>query len=395
MVGICYVAPDIPVPGPRGASTHVLELARALHRLGNQVHVVCRRERFQSGEESISGVTFHRIYRGVLFPLPNAASRDGSSSWRSGAVSAAYSWHLRSLNALFAGFFSLRLVKRYRLQVIIERETAFGAGAVASMLSDRPMVLELIGPKVSRLSASASSRILAYSEVMVPAGSMDKTSLVKAAVNPDIFHPDGGARSRVRSRLGLNGSTVVGYVGTFQAWLGLDTLLEAALTLEPWKRGIKFLLVGPVPEEVKARATERMKGSAVFTGPVPYERVAEYINASDVAVAPYCTLNTSREKTGIGSPLKVLEYMACGKPTVGSSLPQVADIIDDGVDGLLFPQGDADALASKILLLAEDRDLRDAMGGKALEKAVSQFTWGSFARRLHSDLEDCIRARAA
>lgn len=395
MVGICYVAPDVPIPHQRGASTHVLELARSLQQLGNQVHVVCRRERFQDSEEIISGVVFHRLYRGWLFPLPRSEPSVGPDDERSaGVVSTAYSLYLRTFNALFAGLFALRLIRSHGLQVIIERETAFGAGAVASVLSRRPMILEIVGPKTSRLSIYVSSRILAYNEKMVSQGALKKTIFVEAAVNPELFKPDPAARMKVRRKLGLDDAIVVGYVGTFQSWHGLEDLIRAARLLKRASPKLRFLLVGPKRNGL-ASSSETGDDSLILTGPVAYESVPDYINAADIAVAPYNVLGSSRKDRGIGSPLKVLEYMACGKPTVGSSLPQVASIIEDGKTGFLFPQGDAALLARRIEELARDPFLREEMGRNALEKARRDFSWVSFAQRTQVLLEECMKPEQA
>lgn len=384
------MAPDIPIPHQRGASTHVLELARALQQLGNQVHVVCRRERFQSSEETISGVVFHRLYRGWLFPLPRSEPPVGPDGERSaGVVSTAYSLYLRTFNALFAGLFALRLIRSHGLQVIIERETAFGAGAVASVLSHRPMILEVVGPKTSRLSTYVSSRILAYNEKMVSQGALKKTVFVEAAVNPELFKPDPTARTKVRRKLGLDDAIVVGYVGTFQSWHGLEDLIRAAKMLRHFEPKLKFLLVGPLKSNAVS-FSDAGDDSLILTGPVPYEAVPDYVNAADIAVAPYNILNSSRKDVGIGSPLKVLEYMACGKPTVGSSLPQVASIIEDGRTGFLFPQGDAALLAGRIEELARNPSLREEMGKNALEKVRNEFTWVAFAQKTLLLVEECL-----
>lgn len=392
---VCYVAPDVPIPNPRGASTHVFELARALRALGDEVHVVCRRERFQKREEEISGVVFHRVYRGLVGPLSASKPRAGSDTEAHGAKAAIYGLYLRSVSALSAGLVASRLARVYKLQVIIERETAFGAGAIASMISHKPMILELIGPRYSRLSASVSSKILAYNEKMIPRGSADKTIFVKAAVNPDLFKPDFRSRASVRQRLGIDDSIVVGYVGTSQAWHGLDDLIRAAKILHRSDPRIKFLLVGPMPGWARSRAELELVGSLILTGPVPYTSVANYINAADITVAPYNILKSTRRTKGIGSPLKVLEYMACGKAVVGSDLPQVTDLIDDRKNGLIFPQGSAEILAERIVELANDPSFREALGRSALEKVLREFSWNTFAIRLQAELSDCVRGQVS
>ena len=129
------------------------------------------------------------------------------------------------------------------------------------------------------------------------------------------------------------------------------------------RAGWSFSWWGPHSDAVVESVEKRGLSDVVrLIGPVPYDRVPSYVNACDILVAPYNILGTSRRSKGIGSPLKVLEYMACGKPTIGSNLPQVADLIEDGKTGLLFPQGDARSLAKSITMLADDPRYRQQFG---------------------------------
>jgi len=203
------------------------------------------------------------------------------------------------------------------IDVVIERETAFGAGAVLSSILGVPMVLEMVGPRVSAISLRKASKVLAYSTVMtrgrVPAS---KLEIVPAGVNTELFAPNQDAGEKVKRRYGLSSDFVLGYVVTFQRWHGVNELLLACSKLGPAARGVKVLLVGPYFAEAMKYSEELGLGDETkFAGPVPYEDVPEYINACDVLCAPYDpSLSTIRSEGGIGAPLKVLEYMACEKP---------------------------------------------------------------------------------
>jgi glycosyltransferase involved in cell wall biosynthesis len=308
----------------------------------------------------------------------------------------AYRTYLKTVYALFAGAFASRIIEEYGLHVILERDSAFGAGAVASKLSGRPLVREVIGPGVSHFSTTIAQKILAYNKSMVPEDCLDRTVFVRAAVNLDLFKPDNSQRDTVRSELGLGDSTVVGYVGTFQAWHGVADFIEAARMVHDRLGDVKFLLVGPMPRAVESLIRSRdLSRYLIVAGTVPYELVPSFINAADVLVAPYNTLISSRRAVGIGSPLKVLEYMACGKPTVGSFLPQVAEIIDEGVTGFLVPEGAPGVLAEKIMRLATDSELRSRIGKNAVEKVRKEFSWLTLARKIQDLLEDCAYAKVA
>jgi glycosyltransferase involved in cell wall biosynthesis len=270
------------------------------------------------------------------------------------------------------------------IEVVIERETAFGAGAVLSSILGVPMVLEMIGPRVSAMSLRRASKVLAYSSIMaggrVPA---DKLEIVPAGVDTNMFVPNPEAGARVREEHGLGSDLVVGYVGTFQRWHGVNELLTACarlgLSVKP-----RVLLVGPYYLEAMKFAEELgIRGSATFTGPVPYELVPDYVNACDVLCAPYVPqLSQMRKDHGIGAPLKVLEYMACGKAVVSTSVAPITEVVESGRTGLLVPPGDVDSLATAIGRLFDNPRLREVMGKEARNVVIGRYSWSSLAENL-------------
>lgn len=394
MAGICYVAPDIAVPSARGASTHILELSAALAESGDEVHVISNRLAGQKQTEELRKVMFHRVYRwpkGIV-STPGSAVNKRTGDRSTGFGSLGYRMYLQTVNAARIGSFAARVMRRYGLDAVLERETAFGAGAFASLMTGRPLLLEVIGPRSSPLSLSRCFRLLAYSPLMVPSEFRSKAEYVEAAVNTEVFKVDLTARRRVRERLGIDGETVVGYVGTFQAFHGVSDLIKAAALALRRRTDLKFLLVGPHTRSSADLAGELgITKDVIFVGPVEYEDVPSYINASDILVAPYNTAGTDRETQGIGSPLKVLEYMAVGKPTIGSSLPQMRAIIRDGWNGRLFPEGDYTAMAEIVLELAESREKRDELGRNGLATVTQKYGWSLLANRIN----DLIREQTS
>jgi len=276
------------------------------------------------------------------------------------------------------------------IDVVIERETAFGAGAVLSSMLRVPMVLEMIGPRVSPMSLRRANKVLAYSEQMV-AGRVPRGKLVivPAGVDTDLFRPDAEAGARVRSKHGLKDEFVVGYIGTFQAWHGVNALLSAVKKLNSAGARVKALLVGPYFADSMRFAEEiGAAGDAVFTGPVPYDSVSGYVNACDLLLAPYDpSLSKLRSEGGIGAPLKVLEYMACGKPVVSTKVPPITEVVENGRSGLLVPPGDVEAIAGSIRTLAEDPAAREAMGAEGRKTVVERYSWRDLARTIEGVLD--------
>ena len=395
-MNICYVAPDVALPYFRGASTHVYEVSKNLTARGHRVSVVSRRvKRSQPRWERIDGFETYRTYQGVAFEPP-MSSYGASHTDREGysPLQRLYSFYLGSYRAFQLGAEVAALMSGRGIDVVLERETAFGAGAVSSSLLGVPMVLEMIGPRVSPMSLKRASKVLAYSARMAGGRvSRDKLELVPAGVDTERFTPDPDGRARVRSERNLGDEFVVGYVGTFQLWHGVQDIMTACSRLGSDQR-VRALLVGPYFTDAMKLAKELgMENQTVFTGPVPYEEVPAYINACDVLCAPYDPgLSSMRSERGIGAPLKVLEYMSCGKPVVTTSVPPITEVVDEGRTGLLVPPGDPDSLAEALRGLRNDPSRAGMIGVEARKEVVARYSWSSLARTLEEALRSACLA---
>jgi len=390
-MNICYVCPDVAVPHFRGASTHVYEVSKNLTERGHRVFVVSRRvRRSQPRWERIDGFVTYRTYQGIAFEPPTSsysASHTDRESFT--PLQRLYSFYLGSYRAFQLGAEVATLMSGRRIDVVLERETAFGAGAVLSSLLGVPMVLEMIGPRVSALSLKRASSVLAYSAKMaggrVP---REKLELVPAGVDTEMFAPDPDRGARVRRERNLRDEFVVGYVGTFQRWHGVQDILTACAKLGSAPRKVKVLLVGPYFGEAKKSAEELgLKDEAIFTGPIPYEEVPGYINACDVLCAPYDPrLSSMRSERGIGAPVKVLEYMSCEKVVVATSVPPITEVVDPHRTGLLVPPGDPDSLAEALMGLMRDPARANMIGKEARKEVVAGYSWGSLTKTLEQVL---------
>ena len=337
IVKICYVAVDVVIPFFRGASTHVYEVARHLRKLSHEVHVISRRiNPDQPDYEILDGVHIHRIYRGIAAPLPFSRYQQlekGEAHGSTSLLNEIYAWYLFTVFSLYAGVISSRLIKKYDIELIIERETSFGAGAIASTITKRPMILEIIGPRYSKRSFRKSKRILAYTRSMIyETVPPEKLAFVAAAADVEKFKPDLAQRKLTRKKHSLQDLIVIGYVGTFAKWHGIEELVDASEKVLKKYSNVRFLMVGPYFKHAREITQKRgISDAYVFAGPVPYVDVPNYINAADILVAPYNPAKSElRKRYGIGSPLKVFEYMACGKPVITTSVQPITQVVHEG-----------------------------------------------------------------
>ena len=125
-------------------------------------------------------------------------------------------------------------------------------------------------------------------------------------------------------------------------------------------RDARLLIVGdgPARAAIEARAAAlHLSERLIITGRIPHADVPDYVAAMDVAVVAH-------DRTGVASPMKLLEYMAMAKVVVAPSLDNVKDVVDDERTGLLFAPGDVEALAAALERLAGDASLRLRLGAQ-------------------------------
>jgi glycogen synthase len=175
----------------------------------------------------------------------------------------------------------------------------------------------------------------------------NKVTVIPNAVDVDAFQLSGPSDPVLRDRLGLTGCTVVGFVGSFYAYEGLDLLLETFPALLARRPELRLLLVGGGPQErgLKAQAVRLgIADQVVFAGRVPHGEVSRYYDQIDLLAYP----RHSMRLTELVTPLKPLEAMAQGRVFVASDVGGHKELVRDGETGRLFRAGDRAALAAAI-----------------------------------------------
>ena len=175
----------------------------------------------------------------------------------------------------------------------------------------------------------------------------EKVTVIPNAVDIEGFQLSGEADPELRRRLGLEGCTTVGFVGSFYAYEGLDLLLDAFPALLQKRSELRLLLVGGGPQDANLKAQAQRLGVAdkvVFTGRVPHGEVSRYYDQIDLLAYP----RHSMRLTELVTPLKPLEAMAQGRLFVASDVGGHRELIRDGETGRLFKAGSVDALAVAI-----------------------------------------------
>lgn len=178
----------------------------------------------------------------------------------------------------------------------------------------------------------------------------NKVTVIPNAVDIENFEPGGQPDEALKAKLGLSGCAVLGFIGSFYAYEGLDLLLEALPEMLAKRPEVRLLLVGGGPQDTALKAQAHALGIAdkiVFTGRVPHAEVNRYYDLADALVYP----RHSMRLTELVTPLKPLEAMAQERILVASDVGGHKELIRDGETGLLFRAGSADSLAATVLRL--------------------------------------------
>lgn len=209
------------------------------------------------------------------------------------------------------------------------------------------------------------------------------TSLVPNGFDPALYFPRDRDRSRLQLGLPLD-RHVLCYAGNLLPRSGILELVRAVALLK--KRGTATVLVvlgrGPLAESVLRLASNLDLGDSVFLKQVQHREVALFLGASDVLLAPYLR---DRRTDFLLVPVKLAEYMACGRPIVISDVGEIRRVVIDGEMGLLSKPGMPSDIADKVQMILDNPELARSMSLKALHRSRC-FAWPSLARRLAQQL---------
>jgi PEP-CTERM/exosortase A-associated glycosyltransferase len=264
--------------------------------------------------------------------------------------------HSPSLNAIAA----LRAGKRFNIPVVYEVRAFWEDAAVDHGTSTENGLRYRLTRALETYALKQADAVTTICEGLrkdivargVPA---DKVTVIPNAVDIEKFSMGGTPDLELKEQLGLAGSRLIGFIGSFYAYEGLDVLLRAVPKLVARMPDLRVLLVGGGPQDAQLRQMAQdlnIADKVVFTGRVPHDQVNKYYDLLDVLVYP----RLSMRLTDLVTPLKPLEAMAQGRILAASDVGGHLELIADGKTGVLFRADDPDSLADKVgaLLAAHD-----------------------------------------
>lgn len=366
--------------GEDAQGIHISEMIQAFRDLGHEVALVAL---VKSKDERA--------------PARSASAWKWLTGW-----SPAWLYELLSMGYNLYGYLRLRrAIAARRPDLLYERYSLNTfCGIWASRRFNIPLILEVNAPlyheqrelgelvfqRLARFSerwiCSHSTKTVTVSHVlkeMLRQGGVPDTRLtvIPNGIDPRRFHR-GISGEEIRRRYGLDGAVVVGFVGWFRPWHGLELLLQ---TLE---RGtltaphVRLLLVGDGPAHPALRhyaQTHGLSSRIIFTGPVDRSDVAAHIAAMDIAVQP--------SVTAYACPMKIIEYMAMGKCVVAPDQPNIREMLQDQINGQLFQPWDLEQLAAALSRVIQEPDRRRELGEKARQTIYERgYLWSANVARV-------------
>jgi PEP-CTERM/exosortase A-associated glycosyltransferase len=379
---------DHSLPAQSGYTFRTRAIMKAQQALGWDVAAVTslRHPLPSPAEQVVDGLTFFRTPgeakgRSPLREMGEVkalAARIGAlaESWKPDILHA----HSPVLTALAAD----RVAKRLSIPLLYEIRAFWEDAAVGNGTGRE-------GSLKYRLTRMLETRAVRRADAVAVICEGLRADLVKRGIDPakimvspngvdlELFGTPPARDTALADELGLDGADVIGFIGSFYDYEGLDLLIAAMPQLVASAPKVHLLLVGGGPMEAEWRAMAHASPVANrihFVGRVPHEQVERYYSLIDVLAYP----RKAMRLTELVTPLKPLEAMAQRRLVAASDIGGHRELIQDGVTGTLFPPDDPAGLAQSLADLLADRAGWDDRRAVARHYVEEQRNWFSNIR---------------
>ncbi len=346
--------------------------------------------------EEIDGLTFHRVTGRFAGP-PGLSEWREIEAFREGIEGVARQWQPEVLHAhspALCGMAGLRAAKRLGLPFVYEIRAFWEDAAVGNGTGRE-------GSLKYRLTRALENRVVAGADAVftICKGLRDdlvarghdgeKIGLSPNGVDLALFGDPVARDDALAHALGIGAGPVVGFIGSFYDYEGLDDLVAALPALRQRHPHAQLLLVGggPMDEALRAQAAASPAGDAiVFTGRVPHAEVERYYSLIDVLAYP----RKHSRLTDLVTPLKPLEAMAQRRIVAASDVGGHRELITDGQTGLLFPPDDPTGMGASLADFIDRRDSWPTMREAGRAHVAAHHDWARNVQRYQRVYQDLI-----
>ena len=291
---------------------------------------------------------------------------------------------------LFSGIPGLVISKLRGVPFVFDVRDIWPKAAIGLGLITNPSVIKLLEKLEECLYRHADRVVVVtsgYGDSISQKGiSVDKIAHISNGVDTELIKA-GEKQNRVRKELGIEGKFIALYAGTHGVSQGLQTLLEAARTLEIHK-DIVFILIGEGAEKdaLKQQAAKEKLGNILFLDQVPKSEIVDYLVAADICVVLLRKLDIFLETV----PSKIYEFMAAEKPIVLGVYGEAEKILKEAQAGISFEPENADELVEAIMKVKSDPELMKQFGRNGRIAAEQKFSRHVLARKYEKTIYQLV-----
>ncbi len=378
---------DHSLPLHSGYTFRTISLLREIRALGYETyHLTGPRQRasFETRDEVVDGWQFYRtpMLNGLLTDLPAIGELElmGEVAARLEGLVRRFNPHvLHAHSPVLNAIPAIRVGRRRGIPVVYEVRALWEDAAVDHGTTREGSLRYRLSRGLETYAVKRADHVVTIceglrNELAARGVPPQKITVVPNGVDIERFSRSSAPDAALRASLNLDSAIVLGFVGSFYGYEGLDLLVTALPKVLVSQPNAKVLLVGGGPQEenLKRRASDMgLSDKVIFTGRVPHDQVSRYYDLIDVLVYPRISIRL----TELVTPLKPLEAMAQGRLVVASDIGGHREMMRDGETAVLFKAGEPDDLANKILgLLASSRDW-DAMRASARRYVEEERNW--------------------
>lgn len=378
MPRVLYTAFDI-VPSPKGASTHILHNIRGLVNGQFDVHLVTPNDGVLPTEDMIEGARVTRISQDLTQSFLQRAVHFGN----------AVSQHL----ALHRDYDVVHYRNIWDGLAIAQNKKNFGYKTLFEVNGLPSIELKYhypgLGPDLLAKIKEQEIATLHLSDAIICPSNVTRDYIASLGLPLKLIHvipngvsPSDFSASPLPPRDGRIPTLL--YIGTLADWQGLEVVVKGLPKILEQK-GVQLKIVGRGRSRQRKFLAKQIRklgveGSVIVQPAVPHHEVPALIAEADICTAPLGF--NDRNVTQGACPIKVLEYMAGGRPLLASNLPIVRELAREDVDALLFSPNDPEDFAKQALLLLNDFDLSKRLADSASERALTKFTWHESQKKL-------------
>jgi glycosyltransferase involved in cell wall biosynthesis len=366
---VLYTAFDV-VPSPKGASTHITYFVKGLVEAGYDVQMITAGDPSLPAEDTYHGARLKRVISQETNFLRRAMS---FSEAVIGHLADGRGYTVAHFRSIWSGYPLVQAREQHGYRTLFEVN-----GLPSIELKYHYPALKG-APVLNKIKHQEVATLHLADHIICPSR-VTREYITSLGIPPErvTVIPNGVDTARFSPcPAPLGERPLLIYIGTLAGWQGLDTLLEA-MPLVLAEHPARLRIVGKGRKEQRKALQKRIRKMGLaewigLEGSVSHNTIPQMINQAHLGLAPLSF--NDRNVTQGCCPIKVLEYLACGKPLVAANLPVVRELVCDGQEALLFTPDDPADLARCILALLNDPPLAEQLAEAGCRRVRREFTW--------------------